>query len=82
VPESSPYDCLDLGGAYGRKCSILKPQVTRVAMTGLLLNAPEGSPRRAGGFPGNGSALQSMSGHPVFGLTGHGNERLQVIQTK
>ena len=41
-----------------------------------------GSPRSAGGFPGNGSAFHRISRHPVLGLTSQGNERLQVIEAE
>jgi hypothetical protein len=41
-----------------------------------------GSPRSAGGFPGNGSAFHRISRHPVLGLTSQGNERLQVVKTE
>ena len=41
-----------------------------------------GSPWRAGGFPAKKPALQHMSGHPFLGLTGHSDQRLQVIETE
>ena len=30
----------------------------------------------------NRSVLQGMSGPPLFGLTGHGEQRLQVVETE
>jgi hypothetical protein len=42
----------------------------------------EGSPRRAGGFPGNRSSLQDVSGHPLLRFKSDIHERLQVVETK
>lgn len=42
----------------------------------------EGSPWRARSFPGNRLALQGMSGDPFLGLTGHGDQCLQVVETE
>ena len=47
-----------------------------------MSDACEGSLRRAGGFPGNRSALEDMRGDPLFGLKGDIHERLEVVETE
>ena len=42
----------------------------------------ERSPRRAGGFPENRSALQDVSGHPLLGFKRDIHQRLKVIETE
>jgi hypothetical protein len=41
-----------------------------------------GSPRRAGDFPRNRSALQRVSSYPLLRLKGDTHERLQVVETE
>lgn len=73
---------MGVGSGFTPSLPRIGPPECAVSWPDPLCTKGKEAPRQAGGFPGNRSALQSMSGDPLLGLKGDIHERLEVVETK